>query len=143
VTNAMFERTANTSSGEGHSTIPAAILIATDGTSQSDAAITIARLLPSSNGRQFKVLTVVDETPTPWGAVDRSLVLDYKRGTLREAKEKASAQIRRLGDSAWRVEAQTGDPAAVIAGIGACRCGQVQMLTMSSCSRASISRYSW
>lgn len=117
MTNAMFERTEKTSSGQGNSiAIPTAILIATDGTSQSDAAITIARLLPSSNGRQFKVLTVVDDTPIPWGAVDRSLVLDYKRGTLREAKEKASAQIRRLGDSGWHVEAQTGDPAAVIAG---------------------------
>ena len=96
-------------------TAPAAFLIATDGTSQSDAAITIARLLPSGHGREFKVLTVVDNTSVPWGAVDRSLVLDYEQATVRDAEEKASDQLRRLGDRSWHAEVRAGDPAAVIA----------------------------
>jgi len=113
----MSEKTATTLTGavDSFTNPTAAFLIGTDGTPQSDAAIAIARLLPSGKGGRFKVLTVVDDTPIPWGAVHRSIVLDYKRGALQEAVEKASAQLRQFGDAGWQVEVQAGDPAAVIA----------------------------
>ena len=55
---------------------PTAVLIATDGTPQSDAAVAIAQLLvPNNNKHDVRVLTVVDQAPIPWGTVDRSLVM--------------------------------------------------------------------
>jgi len=64
---------------------PTGLLIATDGTPQSDAAIALARLLPLGGQREFKVLTVVAHAPIPWGTVDRSLVMEYERGQQQEA----------------------------------------------------------
>ena len=42
---------------------PTALLIATDGTPQSDAAIALARLLPLGDQREVKVLTQPFSTP--------------------------------------------------------------------------------
>src|SRR6476469_10683539 len=92
-----------------------ALVRATDGTAQSDAAISLARLIPFANGLPVEVLTVVEHPPVPWGAIDSSLVGDYERGLREEAHRKASAQLRRLGDSTWQVEVRTGNPATAIA----------------------------
>ncbi len=92
-----------------------ALLIATDGTPQSDAAIALARQLPLGAQGEVRVLTVVQHPPIPWGAVDRSLVMDYERGLQQEAQQKAKAQLQLLGDKHWSVEVRTGDPAATIA----------------------------
>lgn len=94
---------------------PTALLIATDGTPQSDAAIALARLLPIAAGANVKLLTVVDHAPIPWGTSDRSLVMDYERGLQQEAESKAKAQLDRLGDKSWSVEVRSGDPATTIA----------------------------
>jgi nucleotide-binding universal stress UspA family protein len=96
---------------------PAALLIATDGTPQSDAAIAFAQLLPLGEKKEVKVLTVVDHAPIPWGTVDRSLVTDYERGLQKEAEAKARAQCDRLGDRQWTVEVRSGDPATTIAAL--------------------------
>ncbi|MGZ3333194.1 MAG: universal stress protein [Gemmatimonadaceae bacterium] len=96
---------------------PTAVLIATDGTPQSDAAVAIAQLLVPNNEHEVRVLTVVDHAPIPWGTVDRSLVMDYERGLREEAAAKAKAQRDRLGDSNWRVEIRSGDPATTIAAL--------------------------
>ena len=94
---------------------PTALLIATDGTPQSDAAIAFAKLLPLGDKREVKVLTVVDHAPTPWGTIDRSLVMGYERCLQEEAASKARAQRDRLGDKNWIVEIRSGDPATTIA----------------------------
>src|SRR6476469_4329802 len=60
-----------------------ALLLATDGTSQSDAAILLARVIPFAKGLPVEVLTVVERPAVPWGAIDSSLVGEYERG-LRE-----------------------------------------------------------
>jgi nucleotide-binding universal stress UspA family protein len=102
--------------GEPHALSRAtALLIATDGTPQSDAAIALARLLPIDAEGDVKVLTVVDHAPIPWGTVDRSLVVDYERGLRLEAHSKARAQVDRLGDKRWSVDVRSGDPAQTIA----------------------------
>lgn len=93
---------------------PTALLIATDGTPQSDAAIAFAHLLPSSEQGEVNVLTVVKHAPIPWGAVDGALVMDYERGLQQEAESKAKAQRDRLGDKSWTVEVRSGDPATTI-----------------------------
>src|SRR5580765_6978543 len=96
---------------------PTAVLVATDGTSQSDAAVALAQLLVPSNKHEVRVLTVVKQAPIPWGTVDRSLVMDYERGLRDEADANAKAQRDRLGDSNWRVEIRSGDPATTIAAL--------------------------
>ncbi len=92
-----------------------ALILATDGTKQSDAAVSIVRLLAPRSERHVSVLTVVDHAPIPWGTADRSLVLDYDRGLQAEARKKVTAQLERLGDDTWQVEVRTGNPATVIA----------------------------
>lgn len=96
---------------------PTAVLIATDGTPQSDAALAIAQLMVPNNKHEVRVITVVDRAPIPWGTVDRSLVMDYERGVREEAEAKAKEQRDRLGDSNWRVEIRSGDPATTIAAL--------------------------
>jgi nucleotide-binding universal stress UspA family protein len=96
---------------------PTALLIATDGTPQSDAAIAIAQLLTHGDNHEVRVLTVVGQAPIPWGTVDRSLVMDYEGGLRQEADGKAKAQRDRLGDSSWSVEVRSGDPATTIAAL--------------------------
>ena len=94
-----------------------ALLIATDGTAQSDAAIALARLLPIAEQGEVKVVTVVDNAPIPWGAVDRSVIMDYKRGLRQEAESRTRAQLDRLGDTQWSFEVRGGIPAATIASL--------------------------
>lgn len=94
---------------------PGPPLIGTDGTTQSDAAIALARLLPLGDKRNARLVTVVDHAPIPWGTVDRTLVMDYERGLQKEAEVKATAQRDRLGDKSWDVEVRAGDPATTIA----------------------------
>ena len=91
------------------------LLVATDGTPQSDAAVALAHLLPLGEKGGVKVLTVVDRAPIPWGA-ERSVVTQvYERGLRAEAQQMAQAQLDRLGNSDWTVEVRSGDPATTIA----------------------------
>ncbi len=117
MSNSLAEPTLNAEPERPVHRRPTALLIATDGTPQSDAAIALARLLSPGNQREVKVLTVVDHAPIPWGTVDRSLVMDYERGLHQEAQSKAKAQLDRLGDKNWSVEVRSGDPATTIAAL--------------------------
>lgn len=96
---------------------PTALLVATDGTSQSDAAVAFAHLLAVNNQSDVKAVTVVDRAPIPWGAVDTSLISDYERALHDEARVKARAQVDLFGDKRWSIEVQTGDPASTIAAL--------------------------
>jgi nucleotide-binding universal stress UspA family protein len=91
------------------------LLIATDGTPQSEGAVAFARLLPASDQREVSVLTVVDHTPIPWAPVDRSLAEAHERRLHAEARSKARAQRDRFGEKDWTIEARSGDPATTIA----------------------------
>jgi len=117
VLNALAETTLNAEPKRPVLRRPTALLIATDGTPQSDAAIALGRLLPLGDQREVKVLTVVDDTPVPWGAVEPSLVIDYERGLNQEAEANAKAQRDRLGDKNWPVEVRSGNPATTIAAL--------------------------
>lgn len=117
MTNTLAEATLRAEPEHSKLRLPAALLIATDGTPQSDAAIALARLLPLGNKGEVQVLTVVDNAPIPWGTVDRSVVMDYKRGLYQEAQRNAKAQVDRLGAKSWNVEVRSGDPATTIAAL--------------------------
>ena len=90
------------------------LVVATDGTSQSEQAIAIARLLAARDGYEIRVLTVVDHLPMPWGVVDRKVVSEYEKSLQNEAIDKAKRQIASFGLESWPVGVQTGDPATRI-----------------------------
>ena len=117
VTNTILESSANGEAGASTLQRSTALLLATDGTPQSDAAIELAYLLSLKDQSDVIVLTVVDRAPVPWGSVDVSVVLDYERGQLREAQQRVTAQVERLGNNKWTIEVRSGNPTTTIAGL--------------------------
>jgi nucleotide-binding universal stress UspA family protein len=117
MTNTLVEGALKSHAEDSLLRAPTSLLIATDGTPQSDAAIALARLLPLADQREVTVLTVVDNAPIPWGSVDRSVVMDYKRGLHQEARSRTQAQLDRLGDKHWSFEVRSGNPATTIAAL--------------------------
>lgn len=100
--NALAEATLNAGPDRPVLRRATALLIATDGTAQSDAAITLARLLPLRGQGEVKVLTVVDQASIPWGTVEPSLVIDYERGLHQDARSWATRRARELISSPSR-----------------------------------------
>ena len=96
---------------------PTAVLLATDGTPQSDAAVSLAYLMAVNNHAEVKAVTVLQRAAVPWGTIDPGLVLEYERGLHEEARDMARAQVDRFGDKQWSVDVETGDPAATIAAL--------------------------
>jgi len=117
VTSSVIHPSSNGEASEEASRRSAALLLATDGTDQSDAAVTFAFLLSLKNQSDVIALTVVDRAPIPWGAVDPSVVLEYERGQLEAAQRKATAQVERLASKEWTIEVRSGEPAATIAAL--------------------------
>jgi nucleotide-binding universal stress UspA family protein len=115
MTNTLVEGALNSHAENSLLRAPTSLLIATDGTAQSDAAIALARLLPLGDQREVRVVTIVDDAPIPWGSVDRSVVMDYKRGLRQEARSRTQAQLDRLGEKHWSFEVRSGNPATTIA----------------------------
>jgi nucleotide-binding universal stress UspA family protein len=105
----------NTKRGRRVLARPTALLLATDGTPQSEAAVSLAYLMAVNNQAEVRAVTVVNHTPVPWGTVDPSLVSEYERGLHEEARARVRAQLDRFGDKRWSVDVQTGDPASTIA----------------------------
>lgn len=91
------------------------IILATDGTSQSEQAVELARFVSTRTKSDIKVLTVVDQPPIPWGILDSVIAVDYERGLKAEALNTVKQQIASFGDSEWPVEVESGDPAETIA----------------------------
>ena len=117
MSNTLTETTPNAGPERPVHSRPTALLIATDGTPQSDAAIALARLLSPVDQREVRVLTVVDHASIPWGTVEPSMVREYERGLQKDAQSRAKAQLDRLGDKNWTVEVRSGDPATTIASL--------------------------
>ena len=115
MSNALAEMTPTTEPVRPAHPRPTALLIATDGTPQSDAAIALARLLPLGDQGEVRVLTVVDRASIPWGTVEPSVVMEYERGLHLDAQTRAKAQVDQLGDRNWTIEVRSGDPATTIA----------------------------
>lgn len=115
MSNVLAEMTPNTEPVRPAHQRPTALLIATDGTPQSDAAIVLARLLPLGDQGEVRVLTVVDRASIPWGTVEPSVVMEYERGLRLDAQTRAKAQLDQLGDKNWTIEVRSGDPATTIA----------------------------
>ncbi|MEX2110272.1 MAG: universal stress protein [Gemmatimonadaceae bacterium] len=90
------------------------LVLATDGTTQSEHAIDIARLVGARTKSDIRVLTVVDELPVPWGTPDSASAIEYERSLRAEALDTVRRQIQSFGDSKWPIDVRSGDPAETI-----------------------------
>lgn len=93
---------------------PHVIVVATDGTSQSDPAIAFTRALGERASVDVRVVSIVDHLPMPWGIMDRNLVAEYEHALRHKARETAEHQLKSSGATQWPVEIQSGDPATRI-----------------------------
>lgn len=105
-----------------------AIVLATDGTTQSEQAVAVARLIGDRTKSDIKVVTVVDQLPLPWGVYDSSVAAAYEQGLKAEALSSVERQISRLGDRQWPIEAKAGDPAETIASTASDICARLIMV---------------
>jgi nucleotide-binding universal stress UspA family protein len=101
---------------EGRRTVtkPHVIVVATDGTPQSDPAIAFTRAFADRTHLDVRTVSVVDHLPMPWGVMDRNLVAEYEHALRQEAREKTNRQLSSFGLAQWPVEIQGGDPATRI-----------------------------
>jgi nucleotide-binding universal stress UspA family protein len=93
------------------------LLVATDGSVQSDAAVRMAHLLSRASGQTVRVLAVVQAAPVPLddpGLVPPPLELDDER--KREMLDTVTAQIAGVAgpDANWPIEIVHGHPPRTI-----------------------------
>jgi nucleotide-binding universal stress UspA family protein len=94
------------------------IILATDGTPQSEPAIAFVRALSKSAAIDVKVITVVRPLPAGSESVDPALFADIERTVKAAALEKVRKQVG-AGQSTWQIEVDQGDPARRISDIAA------------------------
>ena len=87
------------------------VLLATDGTAQSDPAVRFVRELSERRPVDVKVLTVVNHLPVPFGGADLQLMADIQREIQRDAMTAVKGQLAARGAEAWPVSLETGVPA--------------------------------
>ena len=96
---------------------PAPILVATDGTEQSEAAITTARLLARRERNAVRLLTVIE--PATYGAPGfeaQLLNTMLSDEVIADRRALAMAQLARVSPGTrWPVDVELGDPAECIA----------------------------
>jgi nucleotide-binding universal stress UspA family protein len=91
------------------------VILATDGTSQSDPAIEFTLALSKRRAVDVKVLTVVDNAPVPFDGVDVQLLADIEENRKSDAVATVAHQVTLGGDDNWPISLETGNPAARIA----------------------------
>lgn len=98
-------------------TTAAPILVATDGTEQSEAALRVARLLATRDGSPVRVLTVVEPIANTAPAFELTLATTILDEHVTEsARERACLQVARtVPGTCWDVDVTVGDPAECIA----------------------------
>ena len=104
------------------------ILLATDGTAQSEQAVSAARLVGKRIGSDVNVLTVVDQLPMPWNTFDATIAAEYERRLAADALSAVKLQVNKFGERDWPVEVRAGDPAETIAKTGGDRRAKLVMV---------------
>lgn len=95
------------------------VLLATDGTAQSDPAVRFVRELSERRPVDVKVLTVVNHLPVPFGGADLQLMADIQGDIQRDAMTAVKEQIAARSAEAWPVSLETGVPAERISSTAA------------------------
>lgn len=92
------------------------VILASDGTSQSDPAIAFTLALSKRRSVGVKVVTVVDHVPVPFGDVDVQVISEIEDDMKRDAVATVTHQVTLGGDQNWPISLETGNPAARISG---------------------------
>lgn len=94
------------------------VIVATDGTSQSEPAIAFVRMLSKTMPLDVRVMTVVRELPVGAENVDPVLLADIEEAVKAEALSRMKDQIG-TAQSDWRLSVDEGDPARRISAAAA------------------------
>lgn len=92
------------------------VILATDGTSQSDPAVAFTHSLSKRQPVDVRVVTVVDHLPVPFGGADIKLLADIEDDLKRDTLAAVRYQVGSGGDPSWPVDLESGNPAGRIAG---------------------------
>lgn len=94
---------------------PAPLLVACDGTAGADGALVAARLLAEREGGQVEVVAVAEPLPVVLPEMG-GVIYDpsYARAATEALLHQVRARAAELGNPAWPVTVETGDPAATI-----------------------------
>lgn len=90
------------------------VLLASDGTSQSDPAVAFTHALSKRKGIDVRVVTVVDHLPVPFGGADLKLLAEVEDEMKRSSLDAVKYQVATGGDAEWPVTLESGNPAARI-----------------------------
>jgi universal stress protein E len=89
------------------------LVVATDGTEQTDSAIRMTSVIAASSNREVVVLAVVP--PMPMAAPEAALPPVDERLRVGTLRRQVLEQLNRTGvDKEWRIDIERGDPAATI-----------------------------
>ncbi|HZE09114.1 MAG TPA: universal stress protein [Gemmatimonadaceae bacterium] len=97
-------------------TKPPVIVLATDGTTQSDPAIAFTLALSKRKAVDVKVITVADNVPVPFGGVDAEVMLEIEEDLKRDTLAAVTHQVTLGGDDNWPITLETGNPGGHISG---------------------------
>ena len=95
------------------------VLLATDGTSQSDPAVAFVRELAERRSIDVRVITVVNHLPIPFGDADLQLMAEIEQDMQRDVRATVAAQLSGRGVASWPVIVETGEPAERISSVAA------------------------
>ena len=90
------------------------VLLATDGTSQSDPAIAFTHSLSKRKTLDVRVVTVVPHLPVPFGGADPQLMAEIEEDVKQASLASVKYQIATGGDPAWPIALDSGNAAARI-----------------------------
>src|SRR5687767_2451054 len=76
----------------------ASILLATDGTAQSEQAVSAAGLIARRVGSDVDAITVVDQLPIPWSVPDAAMAAEYERRLEADALKTVRLQVDQFGE---------------------------------------------
>src|SRR5690242_8711884 len=95
------------------------VILATDGTSQSDPAIAFTLGLSKKKPVDVKVVTVVDRVPLPFDDADLQLISDIEANLKRDTLSTVTHQVTLGGSDNWPIDLETGNPAERISAFAA------------------------
>jgi nucleotide-binding universal stress UspA family protein len=109
--------------------VVAPLLVATDASAPSDAAIRAAREIAARTRQPVRIVAVHAPVPVVSPEVQLANTPDMEAQACEDLADQVHDQIERVGGSAqWEVEVVTGDPAATIAGMASDMCASLVIM---------------
>ena len=96
--------------------VSAPLLVATDASAPSDAAVRVAKEIARRTGQRARVLAVHEPMPVIAAEVQVAATPDTEAESRESLRQRVKEQLERVGiEERWPLEVATGDPAATIA----------------------------